>query len=65
MLLSQFNASHFLSKDKLTRVRKSMDFNNSNAYLTATSSSSTCLLGLGSDCGVYFVHDDNNEAGSK
>jgi hypothetical protein len=65
MLVSQFNVNHFLSKDKLTRVRKSMDFNNSDAYLTFTSFYCTCLLGLGSDCGVCFVHDDNNQAGSK
>jgi hypothetical protein len=65
MLVSQFNANQFFSKDKLTIVRKSMAFNNLNAYLTTTSSSNTCLIGLGSDCGVYFVHDDNNQASSK
>jgi hypothetical protein len=42
-----------------------MYFNNSNAYLIVASFSSTCLLGLGSDCGVYFVHEDNNQASSK
>lgn len=54
-LVSQLNANPFLSKDRLTRVRNSMHFNNSADYLNATSSSSTCLLGLGSHCGVYFV----------
>ena len=54
-LVSQLNANHFLSKDRLTRVRNSMYFNNFADYLSATSSSSTCLLGLGSNCGVYFV----------
>jgi hypothetical protein len=39
--------------------------NNSNAYLIVSSFSSTCLLGLGNDCGVYFVHDDNNQASSR
>jgi hypothetical protein len=38
-----------------------MYFNNSNAYLIATSSSNTCLLGLGNNCGVYFMQDDNNQ----
>lgn len=42
-----------------------MYFNNSNAYLIVTSFSNTCLLGLGNDCGVYFMHGDNNQAGSK
>jgi hypothetical protein len=42
-----------------------MYFNNLNAYLTTASSNSTCLLGLGNDCGVYFVSDDNNQTSSK
>jgi hypothetical protein len=54
-LVSQLNANPFLSKDRLTCVRKSMYFNNLNVYLIATSSNSTCLLGLGNNCGVYFV----------
>jgi len=32
-----------------------MYFNNLDVYLIATSISSTCLLGLGNDYGVYFV----------
>jgi hypothetical protein len=64
-LVSQLNANPFLSKDRLRRVKKSLYFNNSDAYLIATSSSSTCLLGLGSDCGVYLVQNDNNQVGSK
>jgi hypothetical protein len=46
-------------------VKKSMYVNNSNVYLIVASFSCTCLLGLGSNCGVYFVHDDNNQVGSK
>jgi hypothetical protein len=65
MLVNQLNANPFLSKDKLTCVRKSMYFNNLNVYLTAISSSSTCLLSLGNNCGVYFVLDNNNQACSK
>jgi len=64
-LVSQLNEKPFLSKDKQKHVRKSMYFNNSDVYLTTASSSSTCLLGLGNDCGVYFVEEDNNQAGSK
>ena len=53
-LVSQLNGNPFLSKDRLTRVRNSIYFNNNDDYLTATSSSTTMLLGLGSDVGVYF-----------
>ncbi len=61
MLINQLNENPFLSKDRLTHVRKSMYFNN----LIVASFNSTCLVGLGNDCGVYFVHDDNNRASSK
>jgi hypothetical protein len=44
-----------LSKDILTRVKNSIYFNNSNNYLSAATSEDTCLLGIESDCGVYFV----------
>jgi hypothetical protein len=54
-LVSQLNGNPFLSKDRLTRVKHSMYFNNHDDYITAAASSSTCLLGIGSDCGVYFV----------
>jgi hypothetical protein len=65
MLVSQLNANPFLSKNRLTCVRKSMYFNNLNVYFTTTSSSSTCLLNLGNNYGVYFVQDNNNQVGSK
>jgi hypothetical protein len=42
-----------------------MYFNNSNVYLIGVSFGSTCLLGLGNGCGVYFVQDDNSQASSK
>ena len=45
-LVSQLNANHFLSNDRVTRVRYFMYFNNFVDYLSATSSSSTCLFGL-------------------
>lgn len=63
-LVSQLNANPFLSKDRLTRVRNSVYFNNSDDYLSAASSSSTCLLGLGSDCGVYFVQRSSTTVSS-
>jgi hypothetical protein len=65
MLVNQLNANPFLSKDRLTCVRKLIYINNLDAYLIVASSSSTCLLSLGSDCGVYFVHNDKNQASSK
>lgn len=54
-LVSQLNVNPFLSKDRLTKVKSSIYFNNSDAYLSAAACSSTCLVGLGSDIGVYFV----------
>jgi hypothetical protein len=55
ILVSQLNGNLFLSKDRLTRVHNSIYFNNSEDYVNAASSSNTCLLGLWSDCAVYFV----------
>jgi len=54
-LVSQLNSNPFLSKDRLTRVRNSIYFNNSDDYITASSSTETMLLVLGMDCGVYFM----------
>ena len=54
-LVSQLNGNGFLSKDRLTRVKHSMYFNNHDDYVTAAASFSTCLVGIGSDCGVFFV----------
>jgi hypothetical protein len=54
-LVSQFNGNPFLSKDKLTRVRNSIYFNNANEYLSVANLETTYLLGLGSDCGVYMI----------
>jgi hypothetical protein len=54
-LVSQLNANPFLSNDSLTRVKNSMYINNFADYLSAASSSSICLLGLGLNCGVYFI----------
>jgi hypothetical protein len=44
-----------LSKDRLTRVKNSIYFNNSEDYLRAANCANTQLLGLGSDCAVFFV----------
>ena len=54
-LVSQLNANPFLSKDRLTRVKNSIYFNNSDDYINASSSTERMLLGLGMDCGVYFM----------
>lgn len=54
-LVSQLNGNPFLSKDHLTKVKHSMYFNNHDDYITVANSSNTCLLGLGSDCGIFFV----------
>ena len=48
-LVSQLNGNPFLSKDKLTRVKHSMYFNNHDDYVIAAASSSTCLVGIGSN----------------
>ena len=51
----QLNSNPFLSKDRLTRVKKSLYYNNSEDYLTAAQCSHTCFVEIGSDVGVYFV----------
>ena len=53
-LVFQLNENPFLSNDRLTWVRNSIFFSNNNNYLTATLSSTTMLLGLGLNVGVYF-----------
>jgi hypothetical protein len=63
-LVSQLNSNPFLSKDRLARVKTSLYFNNSDAYLAAAESSSTCMLGIGCDCGVYFVDDEVETVGT-
>jgi hypothetical protein len=56
-LVSQLNGNPFLSKDRLTRVKNSVYFNNASSYLSTAECITTCLLGLGMDCGVYFLQD--------
>jgi hypothetical protein len=63
-LVNELNGNPFLSKDRLTRIRNSIYFNNSEDYLSAATSNSTCLLGLGSDCGVFFVESQSRTVGS-
>ena len=45
-LVSELNGNPFLSKDRLTRIPNSVYFNNAKDYLSASSSTSTCLVGL-------------------
>jgi hypothetical protein len=63
-LVNELNGNPFLSKDKLTRIHNSIYFNNSEDYLSAATSNSICLLGLGSDCGVFFVENQSCAVGS-
>lgn len=59
ILLSKLNGNPFLSKDHLTRIKNSVYFNNAEEYMSAAKSSTTCLLGLGSDCRVLFLQSPN------
>jgi len=54
-LVGQFNRNPFLSKDRLTCIKKSLYFNNSEDYLNAATCSNTCFVKIGSNGGVYFV----------
>jgi hypothetical protein len=63
-LVNELNRNPFLFKDRLTRICNSIYFNNSEDYLSAATSNSTCLLGLGSDCGVFFVESQSRTVGS-
>lgn len=63
-LVSELNGNPYLSKDRLTRVRNSVYFNNSEDYLSAASCESTMLLGIGSDCGVFFVQRNTTTTSS-
>jgi hypothetical protein len=62
-LVNELNGNPFISKDRLTRIRNSIYFNNYEDYLSAATSNSTCLLGLGSDCGVFFVESQSRVVG--
>ena len=48
------NENPYLSEDRLTRMKNSIYFDNSDDYLDVASSTTSILLGLGSDVGVYF-----------
>jgi len=61
--VSQLNSNPFLSKDRLTRIKNSIYFNTSDDYINA-SSTETMLLGLGRDCGVYFVQSNTTTVSS-
>ena len=53
-----------MSKDKLTKMKNSIYFNNSDDYLSTTSSSTSMLLGLESDVGIYFKDMRGSETSS-
>ena len=59
-LVSQLNGNPYLSKDRLTRMKNSIYFNNSDDYVAAASSTTSMLMGLGSDVGVYFKDERSN-----
>jgi len=54
-LVVQLNSNPFLSKDRLTRVKKLLYFINSEDYLGTPQCSNMCFVGIGSNVGVYFV----------
>ena len=58
-LVAELNGNLFLLKDRLTRIKNSMYFNNVEDYLSTANSSTTVLLGLGMDCGVLFMQSRN------
>ena len=53
-LVSEMNGNPYLSKDRLTRMKNSIYFYNLDDYLAVALSTTSLLLGLGSDVGVYF-----------
>ena len=54
-LVSQLNGNIFLSKDRLARIKLSIQFNNHDNCLQARSSCGSNLLSIGFNCGVHFV----------
>lgn len=48
-LVSQLSANLFLSKDKVTQVKKSIYFNINDDYISASSLSTSMLIRLASD----------------
>ncbi|MCO5555170.1 hypothetical protein L7F22_008713 [Adiantum nelumboides] len=58
-LVSQLNGNSTLSKDRLTTVKQGVYFSNNSK---SPSASNVNLLGIGSDCAVYF-DDDTSERG--
>jgi hypothetical protein len=63
-LVNELDGNPFLSKDRLIHIKNSVYFNNAEDYITAAASSSPCLLGLGTDCGVFFANCDSTGTGS-
>ena len=63
-LVSQLNGNVFLSKDRLARIKHSIQFNNHDNCLQSGSSSGSSLLCIGSDCGVHFVQRSTTKLSS-
>jgi hypothetical protein len=58
-LVSQLNGNLLLFKDRSTQVKNSIYFNNSDDYLHSGTLEYTCLIEIGSDCGVFFKQKSN------
>jgi len=63
-LVSQLNGNPYLSKDRIMRMKNSIYFKNSDDYLVATLSTTSMLLNLGSNVGVYFKDMWGNQTSS-
>jgi hypothetical protein len=51
----QYSGHKIYKSTLVSRVHNYIFFNNSDDYLVATNSENSCLLGVGSDCIMYFV----------
>lgn len=58
-LVSQLNANKIMSKDRLTQVKDSIYFNNNDDYISASSSPTFMLVGLGYDVVISLYHKFN------
>lgn len=56
-LVSELVGNPHLSKDRLTRVKQSIYFNNLVDKPTVREGAATMFMTVGSDCGVFFVDE--------
>ena len=63
-LVLELNGNPILLKDNLILCQVVNLYNNTKDYMIATSCNSTHLLGLGLECGVYFVVITNHRQSS-